>query len=504
MSNGAGYIEESLRVQGIKTLETAITVGEVIDTNDPMQNGRLRVLCPSFGDTETMEVANIPWAIYAAPFAGTNEYGTRGVGEDKTTGPVAYGMWNIPKVGARVLVFCIDGDPSNRVWFGSIYKPYLTHTLPHGRYLYDENNPNKPEGPLSSTESPINPLYNNQTEAFSGGAAPPRRNFEWRTRGADNQASFVKNEYLNRPKRSEISKKADDRNIQFQEADGNTITSNQGYGESRIEPYLDVPATDGVNWDPQTYSWTTPGFHSLSMSDKSDNCRIRFRTTGGTQIILDDTNERIYISTSKGKSWIEIDEQGPIAIYTSQDFSVSADRDINFTTKGSFRVTANEGIHLTSSQGDVRVTSGNSLQLKSVGDLNIQSGDDVNILTGNNVQINATSTLHLLGGNEVRVSAEQTLHLLSNGSNVLISSGGQIHLNGPQAGPAEPAEPAVDGFLTSMVPAHEPFARTYMSLDADQDSGSTHTPEYPYDSRNVGRGSEQRGIMLVRNPKWHR
>lgn len=497
---GQGFLKQAMASQNSKHFEYAITVGEVIDTNDSQQMGRIRVYCPAFGDSETMPVENLPWAMYASPFAGVNEFGARGTGEDQSDGPVAYGMWNVPKVGARVLVTCIDGNPSQRVWFAALFEPsFLTHTMPHGRFMYnDAIGSGKPEGPLTSTEKPINPLYNNQTQAFSGGNAPPRQSFEWRTRGADTQVSFVDPASLNRPGKNEISSVGDDRNVVYHEPDGDTIVSNQGYGKSRLEPYLEVESTDGINWDPQIYSWTTPGFHSISMHDRKDNCRIRLRTTGGSQIIMDDTNERIYISTAKGKSWVEIDEQGPIYIYSEQGFSVNGgSADINFSTEGSFRVNASKGIHLNS-QDDIRATSsqGDMHLQTQAGEIHISSQSTLHLLTNGEGRFSATSNLHLHGGGTLNAQSGSTMNLLAGA--MILQTGSQIHFNGPQAANAENANPADPSFVPSIKPSHEPWARSYTASD------NTISPEYPYNDPKVGRGSDAHNLVFERNPLWHR
>lgn len=494
------FVRQALDLQHVKHYEYGVTVGEVVDTNDPQQQGRLRVLCPAYGDSQSMIVSSIPWAMYASPFAGSNEYGARGVGSDQTDGPVAYGMFNIPKVGSQVLVMCIDGNPSLRVWFAALYRPFTTHTLPHGRYISTGAGEGQPEGPLSSTEQPINPLYDNQTEAFGGGAAPARQSFEWKTRGADGQAAFLKNEYIRTPKGSAVSEVADDRT--------------QGYGPSRVESYLEDQITDGTNWDPQNYSWTTPGFHSIAMGDRKDNCRMRFRTTGGSQIILDDTNERIYISTALGKSWIEIDEQGPIYVYTEQDFSVRAKGDINFTTDKTFRVSAAQGIHLNAS-GDIRATTATAFHVHAAGEIHMQTSSTLHLLSSDGMFLTTSDSLNLKASSDVFVQASSNLNLLAgsamnsqSGSNMnllaggqIIETGTQIHLNGPSAAAADSATSATaadNAYISSMIPNQEPFARSYTA------SNTTNAPEYAYDSSKVGKGSAVHGITLTRNPQWRR
>lgn len=479
-------------------LQSYVTMGQIVDANDPHQMGRLRVLCPAFGDSRNAAVNTLAWASYASPFAGATDLPARGRAGALTSGPVAYGMWNIPKVGSYVLVTCIDGDPNSRFWFASVFPEFLTHTLPHGRYSYNPDvGDGAPQGPMSSTETAILPLAANQQEAFTNQSAgvEPQMSFEWRTRAADAQAAFLNPKYIGTTIGDcDISEFGDDRAVQFAEADGNTITSNQGYGESRIDPDMTNPITDGTNWDSQTYAWVTPGFHGISMDDRDNNCRMRLRTTSGHQIILDDTNERIYISTAQGKTWIEIDEKGTIDIFSEQDFSVRAKGDINFKTDKAFRVTAEEGIHM-SSYGEMR--------LRASEDLHIRTDKVLRLRSLGEMRLDAQANFHLITKTSARITAGSTLNLTS-GANMMLSASPNIFLNGPPAQVASQAQEK-EAFAPSRIPDHEPWSRVYTDpAVGDQDNGNEIKPEYEYNDANVGKGSAARGIVVERNTKWHR
>ena len=516
---GYGALEESNNTKKTSDLFNNVTIGEVVCTNDPHQMGRLRIMCPALGDSPDTKIKNYPWAMYASPFGGINDIGSRGRGSDKTKGPVAYGMWNIPPVGARVLVMCVDGNPNYRVWLGCVFGQYMTHTLPHGRYSYQDKpeTEGKPEGPLSSTENPIEPLYSNQTEAFTD-----RENFEYRSRGADYSIAYLDNVFI-KTEESQISDLADDREVSFVEEDGHKLTSNQGYALSRIEPNLTFTST-GQNYDSQTYSWTTPGFHGISMDDRPENCRMRFRTTHGQQIILDDTNERIYISTAKGKTWIEIDEKGNIDIFGTQEISVKAEKDINFNTDKTFRVHAKEGIHLLS-EDEVRVHSkgGNGIHMKSDVKTHIESTDNVYIKSPEKLFTEFAKDIHITTDQKMHLHSTQDFHIktdavghiqtgsvlnIKSGGNMVMTAAPDIHLNGPPAAVATAAdlsETAFESFVTSRNPDHEPWPRAHSDpANADKDTGNSFIDKpATYEDPNVGK-VDRDGTELGRNDKWHR
>ena len=292
-----------------KSMLPMVTIGTVVSADDPQQMGRLKVVCPKWGDVFDGFVDDLPWASFISPFGGESSVGSRGPGLQESTGKVAYGFWAIPKIGAQVLVMCLDSDPAFRVYIGSMFGSLSPHTLPHGRFKYDghptvNTNGSTPYGPFTSTESPIEPLSSNYKQAFG----PSSANYEWQTRAGDYQVAAISPEHLNHTE----SAVPDDYNISDPLTDW---VSTQGYSITRY---------DETEKESKVVSITSPGFHSLSMDDRMENCRVRLRTTSGHQILLDDTNERIYISTAKGNNWIELDQDGNIDMYSANNVSIHA------------------------------------------------------------------------------------------------------------------------------------------------------------------------------------
>lgn len=544
-------LNEARRLRDLTGELQGLTIGEVVDTNDPQQMGRIRVACPILSELGDDPIDSIPWAMYMSPLAGTAVSPTRGRDETTTPGEIAYGMFNVPKVGSNVIIAFIDNDPRFRIWLGCVFGQYLTHTMPHGRYSY--NTPEKPDGPFSSTEDKIQPLYDSQTNAFKRSATPaidtatpidePRKTYEFRTRSADGSVGALDDDYVGNEE-SFVSYFADDFDVEYTEEDGNVIRNTQGYKKSRVENDATADNTKkGVLYDPQTYSWTTPGFHSVSMSDSADNCRVRFRTTHGHQIIMDDTNERIYVSTAGGKTWIEMDEAGNVDVYAERNLSFHAEQDINFTTEKAFRVKAKKGIHMIS-EAEMRLHAQTDMHIKANAKLELHTGEDFDIFNASNINIKSDGDFNIesVGAATIKAGSDLIMEGVSSisstsggsisgkaggdfvgeaggaagltaGANVLLT-GVQIHFNGPPSPPAAgtpaPGAPPTaattkDAYWTSRVPEHEPWARvmTEPAL-ADDDVDNTHEPEFEYNSPDVGKSTARNEPPIVRNPKWHR
>lgn len=481
-----------------------VTIGTVVDTNDPQQMGRLRVVCPQWGDTWGAVVEDLPWAVYISPFGGITQVGTRGPGIQESEGSIAYGVWAIPKVGAQVAVMCVDGNPATRMWFGCLYDQFTPHTMPHGRYMYDDHPALEkqgtmaaPYGPYTSSEKLIHPLAENLQQSFGNKAEP---NFEYRSRGADYQVSRVDIEQLNQT----YSQAQDDKDVHH----GDWI-STQGYQASRTDPFAPSSITD-KSYDSLAFAVTTPGFHSFSMDDRQENCRVRLRTTSGHQILLDDTNERIYISTSQGNNWIEMDRDGNIDVHTSNKLNIHGTKEVNITSDETIRLFGKKGVH---------IQSGAEISLTAVADFNLravnarlhasdsgyfQTGSTLNLKAGSDVNVDAGSSANVKSGGDTNVQSGGNLGLGAGGDAALAGSnvginGGRIDIDGgPTPGGAASADPAGEkpALFVDRIPQHEPWPRTMTKDD------TTTAPEFAYDDPQVNRS--ERGRTIDRGSFWRR
>lgn len=399
-----------------------ITTGIVVDTDDPLQAGRLRVFCPTLND-DPKKLHHLPWAVYMSPTGGSinNSQFSRGEGKgpEKTEGAVAYGFWSIPEQGAKVLVTCIDGDERRRVWMGCLHEHQETHTLFHGRYKWDGDG--EPDGPLSSTDSPIEPAYTNAGKAFNG----DRNSREWKTRNAEYQVSAIPKD--GDPPNSSKPTYLDEtfEQISQQETDEwvETIVGAHGYDWSGNKAL-------GSHMASRVYGFSTPGFHAWSMDDRPFNSRIRFRTATGHHILLDDTNERIYVATNEGNNWIEMDSSGNIDIYAKRRISVHSEKDINFSTDETFRVKAKKGIYMYS--GDTRDQEELEAEKPEDGEIRFHSTGDTHFMVEKNMRtLIKEDWLTEVGGKSCITVAEDFFLQVEKDINVITNNGDyNISING--------------------------------------------------------------------------
>lgn len=403
-------------------LTSFITIGIVVDTDDPLESGRLRVFCPTLND-DPKKLLHLPWAVYMSPMGGSisNSSYARGEGKgpENTDGAVAYGFWAIPEQGSKVLVTCIDGDERRRVWMGCLPEHQETHTLFHGRYKWDGNG--KPDGPLSSKDSPIEPLYTNAGKAFNN----DRESREWKTRQAEYQATAI----------PEDGSPPNDAKITY--LDGSFKEISQQEQDDWVKP---IVGSHGYDWSgnkgvgshkaSRVFGLSTPGNHALSMDDRAFNSRIRMRSTTGHQIILDDTNERIYLSSNEGNNWIELDSNGNIDIYSKRRVSIHAEKDINFSTDESFRVKAKKGIFMYS--GDTRDQEELEAEKPEDGEIRFHSTGDTHFMVEKNMRtLIKEDWLTEVGGKSCITVAEDFFLQVEKDINVITNNGDyNISING--------------------------------------------------------------------------
>ena len=495
--------------------ESGLTYGIVVDTDDPQQNNRVRVACPSLGDDPnptTMNVENIPWARLGSPLAGTMSQGYRGVNA-QVQADTGYGFTGVPKVGTEVVVAIIDSNPGNRVVLCCVQDQSGGTAMPHGRFSSDGG---YPDGPLALDGSQIQPLYDNLTAAFSGPFGG-RDSFEYMSRGTDYTFAAFRGEAKNARQTND-----DDEDVTITEADGREINYTQGYGADRIGAKNGTVVNDKKKYDPQTYSWTTPGFHAISMDDRVQNCRMRFRSTTGHQIILDDTNERIYISSFKGKNWVEMDAAGNIDIHSDTRISIHAAKDINLTSEETIRLSSKD-VHIRAqnelrmySNADMHMYSNANVRATTTAGMFIQTGSTFQVLATADAKITSTANVHVLAGTTAYMTGNSSVEILSSGN--ILETGAEVLQNaGPAASSADSATASQTktAYHANRIPMHEPWPRvlTNKSKSDKDDSviaipvvytgGSLSDFEYTSPSDpNIGR--IEYGVSLNRNAKWHR
>lgn len=300
-----------------------LTIGIVKNNADPMQHGRLQVYVPAY-DAIDYKVQDLPWCNYVTPFGGVTADFKVGPEREALPGISAYGFWAIPKNSAQVLVGCIDGNPENRFWMGCIFQPEFNRTMPTG---------------INGVKSEIDDsgVYGqhdfDHMRSRLGEAGLDVEDKHFRTRGGY------------------------ERSISHPSNKNNGKPTDNGYAPKPLE-------TDKA--DSQTVALNTPGRHTMVMSDVDEYGRMRFKSTNGQQVILDDTNERIYVSTGRGKNWVELDEtNGKIYIYSDSKINIRSKNDLNLYSDENINIVAKKRLNIRSEERCVKIQAYRNIEMLS-------------------------------------------------------------------------------------------------------------------------------------------
>lgn len=476
-----------------------LTKGVVMDARDPLQQGRCRILCPVLGDREEKPIDNLPWALQVSPFAGT-------VG-----GGRGYGAWGVPREGDEVLVACLDGNISNRIYLGSFHGRYFAQTLPHGNYATVGGHVH---GPFDVNGNPIQPMYDNQRAAFtknritSGAAsdcgqdpnasAPagqqiakqnpppysdktqgldtfyrdmpdtPEKTRESFTRGPHGTTvSAITPEALATPDGQSILNQNPQAPTQgtFEVAEllSGELVEQTGTGYNKDESY-----NRALQSSSQTFSFTSAGMQALSFDDREWHKRTTLMNSSGSKVILDDTNQRIYISSAKGNNWVEMSENGNVDVYAGREVSIASDSDINIYSKKSVRIRGESGVHI-SSGADLRIHSKTELHIKANGSYYMETDTDLNILAAASIYETAGEQLAMKAGIGGYFQSGCALNFLSGGP--VYVDGPEVHIKSTKPQESPDAYEAKEAFWPNRITEKEPWPRaSVQNNDKDKDN----------------------------------
>ena len=147
-----------------------------------------------------------------------------------------------------------------------------------------------------------------------------------------------------------------------------------------------------------------PG-HSIVLDDgdvNGDSKLVRLRTSTGHQILMDDTNNLMYIGTNNGKAWIELSEHGKIDVYSEDSISIRTANNINMTADKNINLEAGESVNIKS-MTDINLDT-NNLNSVAQGDTKITSGATSHINSGTS-HLETATAIHMNGGTAASQSA---------------------------------------------------------------------------------------------------
>ena len=330
-------------------------IGIVKNNTDPLRAGRLQVWISELGgDADNPE----SWRTvsYTTPF-----YGVTPVPELRTdnfqTAPHSYGMWfSSPDVGSQVLCIFINGDPFKGFWFSVIPEWPNLHMLPG----ISKN--------VAGNSGP-DPVVNFNDQSENGKAELQDFANKARPKHDIQSQIWTKQGLLNDPDRGPGTSSA------LRE------TPSRVFGISTPGPELNPGDND------PTYPGSVKGRqggHTFVRDDgdiQGNNQMMRFRTSKGNMILMNDTKGFIYVTNAAGTAWVELDAMGGVSVFSQTQMKMYAKGGMMLDTDGKMQIHGKGGV-----------------DIKSDGPLNLD-GKDVNISGSGSTKVTGKTGLHLKGKN---------------------------------------------------------------------------------------------------------
>lgn len=439
-------------------------IGIVKNNADPIRAGRLQVFVADFGGLE-LEQSHWITVSYASPYTGaarrpfvkenppeTNEF---------TQTNHSYGMWfTPPDIGNHVLVTFVNGDINRGYWFACVM-PDLSHYAIPG--IAGANKVEVKDSELAKVlTNPPYPVveYNENNKTLQ-----------------QQQSNFLE---IPKPVHNHQVRILLNQGLEDDKVRGVISSSCQRESPSRVFG-ISTPGADGdeISID-GAVAWRKGG-HTFVMDDgtvkEGKDRLVRVRTAGGHQILMNDTEEVLYISNANGKTWMEFTKDGKILVFAADDINLRSEKSINLHADKDINMFAKE--HIKMYAGTSIKEQSDNIELKAIKELK-QYGGLVDVAAGGH--------LHMIAGSDASIGS----------GTELVCASGMIYLN-TKAAPAvtPPAnipvvthpEPTKSGLkwvkggtrsstipLTTKIPSHEPYADHVTTGSGSITNTSTFTP----------------------------
>lgn len=497
-------------------------IARVIKHADPYYLGGLEVELLKTTEAgsigETLGQTTIVY--YASPFYGVTGAQHLGKNDNYANTQKSYGWWGVPPdPGTLVLCTFVEGSREFGYWFGCIPERGMTFMVPSGQ---------------ASTEQLSGPV----PSKYKGKRLPAGEYNKKITKPQTNNLIKYK-----RPVNEDMVAALVEQGLVEDDIRGITTTSAQREFPSAVVGFSSPGPLDKRGGSPQgnvgikesraTMHVNRLGSSSIVIDDGDDkflragspedtpyeyinkeasqkggdverpaNEMIKLRTRTGAQIMINTSEDLIYINNSRGTAWIEMSSNGKLDVYakdsisfhTENDFNFNADRDINFEAgrdvnflvnnnmntsvainydllvgvDGKITVRNDFDIHVTNDmktmvlndkniivENDMTTQVNNDKNVLVANDLFQTAQNDINIIANNNLNLTGSAGFAGYSGGDMKLTATGVNHqnsggdlrLTSGGTSNISSSGhyetaNVIHMNGPAAAIATSAEPS--------------------------------------------------------------
>lgn len=461
-----------------------VYLGKIISFLDPSFMGGIEVTLLRDQGNDVGDLGQTYTVKYSSPFYGVTAYEFMGLNKaDFNDTQKSYGMWFPPfEVGTTVMILFVDGNPAEGFIIGCVPGRFMNQMIPAigastnveltsaDKTKYDTSQPL----PVAETNRKANDLEKNAdtdkvkksvhpiADAFlkqglleddvrGATTSSSRRNvpnmvFGISTPGPLDRREGAKKQFIG--SRQSTTPSA----VPVSRLGGSTLVFDDGDDRyQRKKPAGEAPVE---------YADLLAG--EKGQPDIPYNEYVRLRTRTGHQILLHNSEDLIYIGNARGTTWIELTSNGKVDIYAEDSISIHTENDFNIRADRDINIEAGRNINMKATADYSNEAETDAKGFES-GRIQIESKFNTRVIIGANGKITTTDDLEIFTGKSNNFTAGATTNLLSTAGH--FETAAIIHMNGPPATPAIPAEELSvhDNPVTSSA---QPWAKKRYRVDA--------------------------------------
>lgn len=390
------------REESYTRLDTGPYIGKVKNNLDPTRSGRLQVYIPDLTSGNEDNPDFWRTVSYASPYMGATFQPDENKQNSFSRVRHTYGLWTVPPdIGNLVICIFIAGDPNRGFWFACVPTQLGHHMLPGiaGSYNVDKS---------SIENSQVKNAYSNKPTVVA--------EFNEYSENVD----FENFTNVKKPIHEHQYRVLLNQGLEEDYVRGIISSSSQRESPSSVfgistpgRPTKDIAEdsnytkkVDSGELREEDYSVTTrKGGHTFIMDDGNyqDKDRlIRLRTSGGHQILMNDSEKILYIGNSTGSVWIELTGPGHLNIYTGNSVNIRAEGDLNLHADRNIHM--NAGGEILMSAAKTLKQQAQTIELNTTDQITVFSGTSLNLGGGSSLNLNSGGSTNVLGSSGVNIA----------------------------------------------------------------------------------------------------
>jgi hypothetical protein len=458
-------------------------IGIVKNNIDPTHSGRVEVYINRLNNADQDNPAYWTPVSYMTPFFGYTQNTSTPDGEGKyKTNSHSYGFWAPPPdIGTEVICIFVNGDINFGYYIGCIPKPGLTHMVPAvGASAKVVPNEGEASSYGGATELPVTE-YN---EANKDKTKKSELVQQDRTVHSYQASRLFKQGLVKDPERGTITSSAtreSPSNVYGMSTPGRPYYKG-GYTDESIEGAVKNEGTPDENFK----IVGRKGGHSIVMDDgdlTGKNQLLRLRSGSGHMIMMQDKAETMYIVHANGKTYIEMNKEGAIDIYSTNsvnlrthgDFNVHAERDVNMFAKRNFNLKA-EKISVESDK-DTQIRVGENFKQQTLKKHTVKVDDAMSFESKADSSFVSKGTTYFNGGPNINLNTGSSSVTPEEVKKLEIKKHTDTLYDETKG--FTPAPNKIES-INTRVPAHSPWTEANKGVDVKVNMGSdSNSPSKP-------------------------